>query len=123
MSTALVRRDTKGRWEPGTPSPNPDGMPVQTTSKLWRSLLREPVGTMEDGSPYTRAQALFDRAFSRAMDEERRDAVLWAKLILERAEGPARPDTDDSLGLPAILRDAHERWLAKQAETKTESGP
>ena len=127
MGTAIVKRNAKGLWEPGTPSPNPGGMPAQTTGRLWRNLLREPVGVREDGSPcvkedgspYTRAEALFDVAYRRALDEERKDAVLWAKLILERAEGPARADaSDEPLGLPAILKDAHERWLAKQAETK-----
>lgn len=122
MSTALVARDAKGRWQPGSGSPNPHGMPVQTTGKLWRNLLRESVGTQHDGSPYTRAAELFDVAYRRAMDEDRKDAVLWAKLILERAEGPARTDSDDSLGLPAILRDAHERWLVKQAKADSAQG-
>ena len=117
MSTSLVKRDEKGRWQPGGPSPNPDGFPVQTTGKLWRHLLRESVGVMADGNPYTRAAELFDVAYTRAMDPDRKDAVLWAKLILERAEGPARPDSDDGIGLPAILREAHERWLRKR-ETK-----
>jgi len=114
MSTALVKRDSKGRWEPGTRSPNPDGFPAQTTGRLWRNLLRESVGTQHDGSPYTRAMELFDIAYRRAVDEDRKDAVLWAKLILERAEGPARTDGEDTLGLPAMLRDAHERWLRKR---------
>lgn len=118
MSTSLVRRDSKGRWEPGTRSPNPDGQAPQTTARLWRRLLQESVGVMQDGSPYTRAAALFDEAYRRAMDECRKDAVLWAKLILDRAEGPARADVNEELGLPAILRDAHERWLAKQAENE-----
>lgn len=116
MSTALVRRDAKGLWEKGTPSPNPGGQPVATTSRLWRNLLRESVGTQANGDPYTRAAELFDVAYRRAMDEDRKDAVLWAKLILERAEGPVRPDAEGELGLPAILRDAHERWLTKHAE-------
>ena len=115
-TTALVKRDHKGRWEPGTPSPNPDGFPAQTTGKLWRNLLRESVGSQYDGSPYTRAMELFDVAYRRAMDEDRKDAVLWAKLILERAEGPARTDAEGELGLPALLRDAHERWLARVAD-------
>lgn len=121
MSTAIVVRDEKGRWKPGS-TPNPGGTPAQTTARLWRNLLREPVGVMadgtpclrEDGSPYDRAEALFHKAFERAMDDDRKDAVLWAKLIVERAEGPAKVDGGDELGLPAILRDAHERWLRKR---------
>lgn len=122
MSTSLVKRDARGFWEKGTASPNPGGMPPQTTARLWCHLLREPVGVMadgtpclkEDGSPYTRAEALFHKAFERAMDEERKDSVLYLKLLVERAEGPARPHTEDEIGLPALLRDAHERWLKKR---------
>jgi len=77
---------------------------------------------MQDGSPYTRAAELFDVAYRRALDEDRKDAVLWAKLIVERAEGPARADSSDEIGLPAILREAHERWLRKQA-TESECAP
>jgi hypothetical protein len=117
MSTNLVKRDNAGRWKPGTPSPNPGGQPPATTARLWRNLLREAVGTTHDGTPYTRAMELFDIAYRRAVDEDRKDAVLWAKLILERAEGPARTDSDDSIGLPELLRNATERWLrAREVE-------
>lgn len=41
----------------------------------------------------------------------KRDSVLWAKLVLERVDGPVRRELELSLGMPDLLRGAHERWL------------
>lgn len=117
-TTSIVKRDAKGRWEPGTPPPNPHGAPPQTTARLWRRLLMEAEREgmiLPDGSEYTRSRALFDKAFARAMDEERKDSVLYMKLLLERAEGPAREDVANALGFVEIAARECERYLQRDA--------
>lgn len=111
MSTQTVERAQNGRWLAGGPSPNPGGRTLQLVSTALRTLAAEV--ELIDGTPRTRAQLMADVIYARAMDSDRKDAVLWAKVFLERVDGAVREDAEMQLGVGSLLAEAHERWLKR----------
>ena len=109
METALEKRDAHGRFREGC-KPGP-GRPPETVSGAFRQLMRE-VEFIDGEQPVTRANRLAMVAYARAMSD-RKDAVLWAKLVVERCDGPARADLADSLGFGELAAREHERWLRR----------
>lgn len=114
MTTEIIKRDEAGRWLPGA-CPNPTGRAPETVSAAFRRLARE-VEIVAGELPSSRAERLARVAFDRAMDDDRKDAVLWARLILERCDGPPRNDASDSLGFGEIAAREYERWALKSGE-------
>ena len=113
MSTAevAVERAQNGRWLPGGASPNPAGPKMQLVTTALRRLAEEI--ELVNGTPRTRAQLMADVIYQRAMDEERKDAVLWARVFLERVDGAVRQEVEMQMGMGELMAQAHERWLVK----------
>lgn len=110
-SQALLTAGKPHRFQPGQ-SGNPAGRAPVTVDGAFRALMRE-VEFIDGEKPITRAQRLVAKAYERAMDDDRKDSVLWAKLCIERCDGPARADIADALGFGAIAAREHERWARK----------
>ena len=70
---------------------------------------------LADESGITNAEKFAQLALQRAQ-EPGKTGHAWAKLILERVDGPVRREIELSLGLPDLMRGAHDRWLKKKGE-------
>jgi len=108
--TGVILRDQRGKFREGS-APGP-GRPPATVDGAFRQLMRE-VEFIDGEHPVTRAQRLARKAFARAMDDDRKDAVLWARLCIERCDGPARADIADALGFGEIAARECERYLRR----------
>lgn len=73
---------------------------------------------LADEGGKTNAEKFAELAMQRA-SENRKDAAVWAKLILERVDGPVKRELELSLGMPELLKGAHERWLRQRTSDKS----
>lgn len=118
MSTSPARNQN-GQWLPGGPSPYPDGGKprLQLVTTALRGLAQEvELETGADGKPLpmrTRAQRMAEIIYNRAIDPDRKDAVLWARVFLERVDGAVRQEVAMDIGMGELLAQAHERWLKR----------
>lgn len=74
---------------PGDPSLNPGGKPPQLVSTALRRLISE-TEILDGQTEVERARCIAETIWRRAMDPNRKDAVLWMRVLLERAEGPVK---------------------------------